>query len=623
MKRLLLLLLLALTLAPAFGVKVAMLIGCDDYLHFTPLKSCVADVQAMHEALKAAGYLVYSMTGTEVDAGGQHSVACMPTKGNIEHQLAVWAPEKAYGVGDTLLFFFSGHGVRSVDGVDYLAPLDGQMKDDEIDFASLLPMHAVYEQLRRSGAENLFIITDACRNEPGRGVAHAGGFGQNAAKDLTAVKWIDQRVALLRSCAEEQRCYEMPNGAGGYFTHFLTRGLSGEAANNGKVTAAGLCDFVKEKVRKAVAAAENQPQVPQFTFTNGDADAFVLADKLPADTFSIHITAPEALASGVELVCTDAQVTVTGYVSDAPGVELWYRGTKMPLGAVAPEHAGVRPFTLTLAGFKPGNRYEEALGLRDDAGRKVITKLRIQCVPKPPEPIFVTAHKINPKDGAEMIQIPAGEFLMGSPNDVGKEDEHPQHKVFLDEYYIYKNDVTVAQYRQFCTATGRKMPPMPTWGDWVLQDTRPIVNVSWQDAKAYADWAGAALPSEAQWEKAARGTDGRIYPWGNTWDAKKCACNLLATKPVGSYPMGASPYGVLDMSGNVLQWCADWYYDQYYKFTPVKSPTGPEKGAVRVARGGYWACDSNLLPSALRRTFSPMSISEAIGFRCVCVPPGL
>jgi len=122
---------------------------------------------------------------------------------------------------------------------------------------------------------------------------------------------------------------------------------------------------------------------------------------------------------------------------------------------------------------------------------------------------------INAKDRAEVVYIPAGEFTMGSKPGVGKSDEQPEHKVDLDGYWIYQTKVTVAQYRQFCQATGRSMPNAPSWG-W--KDDHPIVSVTWDDATAYAKWAGAALPTEAQWEKAARGTDGRIYPWGNEWD---------------------------------------------------------------------------------------------------------
>ncbi len=152
-----------------------------------------------------------------------------------------------------------------------------------------------------------------------------------------------------------------------------------------------------------------------------------------------------------------------------------------------------------------------------------------------------------------MVFVPAGEFLMGSKEGAGLQGEHPQRKVALDDYYIYKYEVTVAQYRKFCEATGRTMPPEPSW-KW--QPTHPIVNVTWDDARDYAVWAGAALPTEAQFEKAAQGADGRTYVWGNSFTKSTCHTSDGKTAPVGSYPTGISPYGALDMAGNVWEWCA-------------------------------------------------------------------
>ena len=652
MQRLLVLLLLACCLAPAFAAKVAILIGCNAYLHFDSLKSCITDVQSMRDALQAAGFEVHSMTGEETDAAGRHDVAFTPLKGFIENELGVWAPARAYGAGDTLLFFFSGHGVRSPEGLDYLAPLDGNFTradaagNADVDYATLLPMHTVYEQLRVSGAENLFIITDACRNEPGKLISHAGAFGQGAARDITEMKLLEQRIVLLRSCAEDQRSYEMPNGAGGYFTHYLTRGLSGEAAQDGKVTAASLCAYVKEQVRVNVAVAENHAQVPQSTFTNADPAAIVLADHLPepkpvppTTPLTLKILTPEALARGEELLCTGPQVTITGYVSGAPGVSLQYRDWSVPLGAVEHDPSAMRPFTLTIPGFQPGNYYETQLVLRDAAGRKVSTTLHFRYPPKSkPEPQPVKPEpdqrKINLKDGAEMILIPAGEFLMGSTREQANawllahpdepEDwftrENPQHTVYLDAYYIYKNDVTVAQYQKFCAATGHALPQPPQWG-W--HENHLIVNVTWDDAKAYANWAGASLPTEAQWEKAARGGDGRIFPWGNAWDGGKCN-NSYGTSQVGSFAAGASPYGVLDMAGNVWQWCADWCDVNFYRNSPARNPQGPDTGKARVVRGGGW--NSSVVPGAFRAAcrgwVEPTGRGDGGGFRCACVVPG-
>ncbi len=186
----------------------------------------------------------------------------------------------------------------------------------------------------------------------------------------------------------------------------------------------------------------------------------------------------------------------------------------------------------------------------------------------------------NQKDGATMVWVPAGDFQMGGADwdwiwnlsrrdgwwftgEPAQDDEKPQHRVYLDGYWMYKNDVTIDQYRRFCRATGRKMPEAPYYG-WI--DDHATVNVSWFDAKAYADWAAANLPTAAQWEKASRGVDRRIYPWGNRWDNTKCANSYNSingvpqeiiiqqgTRRVGSFPTGVSPYGCLDMVGNVCQ----------------------------------------------------------------------
>jgi formylglycine-generating enzyme required for sulfatase activity len=253
---------------------------------------------------------------------------------------------------------------------------------------------------------------------------------------------------------------------------------------------------------------------------------------------------------------------------------------------------------------------------------------------------------VNPRDGATMVWVPPGEFVMGStpeqianvckslPNELIKSlpdaakkimsdlltTEGPQHTVSLGGYWMYKHDVTVAQYRKFCEEKHRRMPAAPRWG-WI--DVHPVVNVSWADAKAYADWAAVALPTEAEWEKAARGTDGRVYPWGNEWEPSKCSNGVGKdpvrgqTSPVGSFPAGASPYGCLDIVGNVWQWCADWYEASYYETSPKVNPAGPGTGRERALRGGCWsggyAGDYRV---AYRSESDPANRFVDFGFRC-------
>jgi len=250
----------------------------------------------------------------------------------------------------------------------------------------------------------------------------------------------------------------------------------------------------------------------------------------------------------------------------------------------------------------------------------------------------------NAKDNAEMVWVPSNTFTMGSETGVGCNDEHPAHQVTLSGYWIYQYDVTVVQYHTFCAATGYALPKFPSgyswsgktgWDDPTLQQ-HPIVNVSWKDAKAYADWAGVALPTEAQWEYAARGPQGRNFPWGgiataddwiNGWDATKCANYFnsyvlhKSTWPVGSFPVGASWCGAKDMAGNVFQWCGDWYGN--YAAAAVTDPTGPAMGKYRILRGGSWYdVDNDYSRCAYRSDYDPIDCSIAVGFRCVSLSPG-
>ncbi len=244
------------------------------------------------------------------------------------------------------------------------------------------------------------------------------------------------------------------------------------------------------------------------------------------------------------------------------------------------------------------------------------------------------------QDGMSMVYVPEGSFTMGSPAGEGGDDEVPLHKVTLDGFWIDRTEVTNAQYRIFVGATGHGEPTTCEWGDPTYGDetkaNHPVVCVSWDDAKAYCEWAGARLPTEAEWEKAARGTDGWIYPWGINFDGSRanyCDTNCESsdkdteaddgyaqTAPVGSYPTGVSPYGALDMAGNVWEWVSDWYHFYYYGKSPEYNPQGPSSGRYRVLRGGSWFGFSTNERTAFRAWFAPDKHDIAIGFRCVVSP---
>ncbi|TAJ23092.1 MAG: formylglycine-generating enzyme family protein [Nitrospirae bacterium] len=236
---------------------------------------------------------------------------------------------------------------------------------------------------------------------------------------------------------------------------------------------------------------------------------------------------------------------------------------------------------------------------------------------------------------AEWVLVPAGEFEMGAEGAPAGPDEAPKHKVTLDAFYIGKYEVTNRQYQAFVKTTGHRPPDNPDgpkysiWkGTTPLDGTAelPVINVSWNDAVAYCKWVGGRLPTEAEWEKAARGTDGRTYPWGNDpvtgnrsnygiegvtfWEGP----TTLAKKD--QYDFGKSPYGAYEMAGNVWEWVQDWYDENYYKNSPAQNPTGPAEGKTRVMRGGSWRDQPDIVRAANRNKHLPDERRTYIGIRC-------
>ena len=287
--------------------------------------------------------------------------------------------------------------------------------------------------------------------------------------------------------------------------------------------------------------------------------------------------------------------------------------------------------------------------------------------------------RIRPADEMVMVYVPTGEFEMGtsglgsirralSPRDRERtgfgvyvfSDERPQHPVYLDAFWIDQTEVTVAMFRTFVEDTGYETTaerqgwgrpwadgtgelewPHVSGADWQhprgpgssAVDDHPVTQVSWEDAAAYCAWAGGQLPTEAQWEKACRGIDGRMWPWGNSYDANRVSscegqCPIerwkddryddgyAFTAPVGSFPDGVSPYGALDMAGNLWEWVADWYADDYYGDSPYENPLGPDSGTVRAMRGGAWY-DTDVWATCTVRHQNPASdLYDDLGFRC-------
>jgi formylglycine-generating enzyme required for sulfatase activity len=238
---------------------------------------------------------------------------------------------------------------------------------------------------------------------------------------------------------------------------------------------------------------------------------------------------------------------------------------------------------------------------------------------------------VSSGDGMEMLFVPAGEFQMGSEAaDRGADsDEKPQHAVLLGDFWIDRTEITNFMYG-LCVESGECRSPQSNesasqqqyFGNTTFF-SYPVVNVDWYSADAYCRWAGRRLPTEAEWEKAARGVTGRVYPWGNAPpDSSRVnfASEVGDTTETGTYPSGASPYGALDMAGNVWEWAADWYDANYYARSPHQDPDGPTETAYKVVRGGAWDSRDVLVRATRRAYYAPDTAVPTTGFRCARSP---
>ena len=237
------------------------------------------------------------------------------------------------------------------------------------------------------------------------------------------------------------------------------------------------------------------------------------------------------------------------------------------------------------------------------------------------------------KDGAPMVIVPEGVFPMGVPKAArdGGVDERPNHDVYVDTFYIDTYEVTNGRYLQFLTETGHRIPQHPSdpskglWKGNTMPESvvdLPVINVDWYDAKSYCEWADKRLPTEAEWEKAAKGPNDWRFPWGDVeptdrhLNYNQVWHGEATLVPVGIYEPGKSPYGAYDMAGNVWEWVADWYDPQYYSKSPPSNPKGPETGTHKVLRSSGWQVETPQVRIFTRIKMDPLGRNHSTGFRC-------
>jgi serine/threonine protein kinase/formylglycine-generating enzyme required for sulfatase activity len=332
------------------------------------------------------------------------------------------------------------------------------------------------------------------------------------------------------------------------------------------------------------------------------------------------------------LLATEAPVALVDFPVETPTPALAGPGADTPT-STPPRPANTSPATLTETETSPPTAQAET------------------AITLPPTDIPTPGRgstMVSEIDGMRLVFIPAGEFLMGSSAEdaLAEEDEKPQHIVYLDAYWIDQTEVTNAMFQRFVRESGHlTQAEEQGWsyvynGSWQRVEGAnwqhpggpgsslegfedyPVVHVSWADAQAYCRWAGRRLPTEAEWEKAARGTEGALYPGGN-----QISCNTAQyvvcegqSLPVGSKPAGISPFGAFDMAGNVWEWVADWYDQAYYVGVRTLNPQGPDTGEMKVQRGGSWRLNEKYARSANRSPIDPKETWQSDGFRCALSP---
>jgi formylglycine-generating enzyme required for sulfatase activity len=617
------------------GEAWAVLIGINRYQHprVPKLRYAVNDARAVEQALLAQGFRqdrIFTLTDDKA------------TKAGIE-QLLGDELRQQLGANDRLLVFFAGHGktdrLRSGEEEGYLIPVDG---DPSRLFSTAISMTALRQISDRLTAKHILYVVDAC---------YSGYAIYNRSISEELLEEMVKKPAIQILTAGRQQDEAQERAGHGVFTEVLVRGLTGEAFTPEKSWLA--LEELGLWVKQRVFAESNKKQLPQYGNLSGEGQFVFRKAGPPVGAPAVTARVPDTPARG--------SLAVTAKI---PDVELWLGDRKLGettrggtlLASDLP--AGTYQLKARKAGHKDWTRTVD-LG----ANQRVELAIELEELGYP--------SVIRGEDGAEMVLISAGEFWMGNTSDglepvrgfckrvpqanVCKDeryerDELPRHRVALDAFYLDRFEVTNAQFAGFVRATGHRtfaeiQRGASVWrwenGSWkrpsvanaywrspsgsggiLAEPTHPVVQVSWNDAALYCKWAGKRLPTEAEWEKAARGPDERRYPWGDVWDSNKAngEAKLNRTTPVGSYPRGVSPYGAHDMAGNVWEWVADWYAEDYYKIRPTNNPHGPEAGEFRVVRGGSWLEHPAVLATTFRHPMPPSYSVNVVGFRCAKSP---
>lgn len=621
--------------------RIALIIGNGAYKS-SPLRNPVNDAQDMAELLKTKGFEV----STKINAG-QKSM-----------KRAILEFGKKIRKGGVGLFYYAGHGMQ-VKGVNYLIPVGVNInEEDEIEFEAI-DANRVLSKMESAGNDMNIIILDACRDNPFKRSFRSGARGL-ARMDAPKGSLIVYATSPGKTAADGK-------GRNGVFTKHLLKTIKNTNLEIGKLL---------RKVRENVISETSSQQIPwesssivgDFYFSIGNTgklsshqsnlpssgDLDLSQFKKKNETIEMEKKRWSNWQRKFENNFNEAKKLDTGSMSSVDKQKLW--------GLILKQYSDDNPYSGKDEEYR---KYAEGrIAFWKKSGATFSSNLssypsEIQSVARKAKKVRKNSQgywEVEFDYGIVMVYVPAGEFAMGSNN--GGKHEKPEHKVYLDGYWLSKYETTLGQFKTFVSATGHRTDAEKSSGasiysqkKWVKKtdanyrnpyfgqnDSHPVVCVSWNDARAFCGWLSREtglkfrLPTEAEWEKGARGRDGRKYSWGNSeptgrecnyadmntsfsWSDKSVDDGYKYTAPVGSYSSGVSPYGLQDMSGNVWEWCLDWYDETYYQYGERNNPKGASSGRFRVLRGGGWVSLADYVRSAFRGRSAPSVAVYGLGFR--------
>jgi len=548
---------------------------------------------------------------------------------------------------DTFIFYFSGHGMMR-DGKAFLLSINADKRSVRTLKLSGVPMDELRASMSKIKARQVLFIVDACRNDPDAGKGDEDNLlTDDFARNVRAMPGSDNSgfpsaTATLYSCSKGERAYEYHDKKQGVFSYFLVKGLRGEAVDSdGNITFNSLADYTQKEVTKW-ARARNKKQTP-WPILEGRARIVLLETEISPIAWLEISSHPAGAAIYIDEIF---------YGKTAKSVEI-------DLGIHKTKKVEV---ALVLDGYK--SKIKPMALQRGKRSKWTNVKLSRIDRQKPIEPkpdqsqsidqsTDLRPTKYRQKDSMKMVYIPAGTFMMGDETgDLNGTESWlniPQHEVYVDAFYMDEHEVTNAQYCKFLNAIkppgfayievldssgkvlimllGNRCKIRKNGKSYSVEpgyEAHPIVSVYWHGANEYAKWVGGRLPTEAEWERAARGgVDGQKYPNGNSISHDDANYKGIGgrdeweqTAPVKSFDTNA--YGLYDMAGNVYEWCSDYWDAYYYSESSKKNPAGPSSGSSYVVRGGSWYNDSSHVRSGFRSyVYYGSDYRYLIGFRVV------